>query len=39
MIEFVLELDGMRLEGVGIIDCGDGRMHELRAYLDIPKGL
>jgi ketosteroid isomerase-like protein len=38
MIEFVLELDGICLEGVDIIDWRNGRMLELRAYLDIPKG-
>lgn len=37
IIEFILELDGMRLEGVDIIEWQDGRMTELRAYLDIPK--
>ncbi len=37
IIEFVLELDGVTLEGVDIIDWKDGLMCELRAYLDIPK--
>lgn len=37
IIEFVLELDGIVLEGVDIIDWKDGLMRELRAYLDIPK--
>ena len=37
IIEFVLELDGVVLEGVDIIDWKDGLMFELRAYLDIPK--
>lgn len=36
IIEFILELDGVRLEGVDIIDWKDGLMCELRAYLDIP---
>lgn len=37
MIEFILVLDDTRLEGVDIIEWHDGRMRELRAYLDIPK--
>ena len=37
IIEFVLVLDGVVLEGVDIIDWKDGLMCELRAYLDIPK--
>lgn len=37
IIEFVLELDGVKLEGVDIIEWKDGLMCELRAYLDIPK--
>lgn len=37
IIEFILELDGVALEGVDIIDWKDGLMCELRAYLDIPK--
>lgn len=38
IIEFMLDLDGVHLEGVDIIDWQEGRMRELRAYLDIPKG-
>ena len=37
IIEFILELDGVRLEGVDIIEWNDNLMSELRAYLDIPK--
>lgn len=36
-VEFILQLDATRLEGVDIIDWHDGKMVELRAYLDIPK--
>ncbi len=38
IIEFVLELDATRLQGADIIEWRDGKMHALRAYLDIPKG-
>ncbi|MFQ6343004.1 nuclear transport factor 2 family protein [Campylobacter sp. VTCC 70190] len=37
-IEFILILDGNRIEGVDIIEWRDERIIELRAYLDIPKG-
>lgn len=37
-IEFILQLDATRLEGVDIIEWRDGKIVELRAYLDIPKG-
>lgn len=37
MIEFVLLLDSTRLEGVDILNWYDGKIQELRAYLDIPK--
>ncbi len=37
IIEFTLELGETRLEGVDIIDWRDGKLAELRAYLDIPK--
>jgi ketosteroid isomerase-like protein len=37
-IEFTLDLDAVRLQGVDIVEWRDGKMHELRAYLDIPKG-
>lgn len=37
LIEFILELDSLRLEGVDIIEWKDGKMLELRAYLDMPK--
>lgn len=33
-IEFILELDGVKLEGVDIIEWRDKKMVELRAYLD-----
>lgn len=36
-IEFVLLLDDLRLEGVDVINWRNGKMVELRAYLDIPK--
>ena len=35
-IEFVLDLDETRLEGVDIIQWHDGKMLALRAYLNIP---
>ena len=35
LIEFVLELDGKVLTGVDVIEWRDGRMTELRAYLDV----
>ena len=38
MIEFVLILDDTRLEGMDILNWRDGKLQELRAYLDIPKG-
>lgn len=38
MIEFVLILDDMRLDGMDILDWRDGKIQELRAYLDVPKG-
>lgn len=38
LIEFSLDLDNMHLEGVDIIEWHDGKIAELRAYLDIPKG-
>ncbi len=37
LIEFVLMLDEMKLEGVDIIEWKEDKMQELRAYLDIPK--
>ncbi|EMK3524581.1 nuclear transport factor 2 family protein [Campylobacter jejuni] len=37
-IEFILILDGTRLEGVDIIEWHNEKIVELRAYLDIPKG-
>lgn len=33
-IEFILILDGIRIEGVDIIEWKDGQIIELRAYLD-----
>lgn len=38
VIEFSLDLDTIHLEGVDVIEWSDGKMSELRAYLDIPKG-
>lgn len=38
LIEFTLDIDATHLEGVDVIEWRDGRMHALRAYLDIPKG-
>jgi ketosteroid isomerase-like protein len=38
VIEFTLDIDATHLEGVDIIEWRGGKMHELRAYLDIPKG-
>ncbi len=38
IIEFTLDLDATHLEGADIIVWRDGRIAELRAYLDIPKG-
>lgn len=38
LIEFRLELDKTVLTGVDIIEWDHGKMRELRAYLDIPKG-
>jgi ketosteroid isomerase-like protein len=38
MIEFVLILDDTRLDGLDILNWRDGKLQELRAYLDIPKG-
>jgi ketosteroid isomerase-like protein len=35
LIEFVLELDGKTLTGVDVIEWRDGKMAELRAYLDV----
>lgn len=37
LIEFILELDATRLEGVDIIEWCDGKIQALRAYLDVPK--
>jgi len=38
IIEFILKLDDVVLTGTDIIEWQDGKMKELRAYLDIPKG-
>ncbi len=38
LIEFTLAMDAVQLQGVDIIEWRDGKMHALRAYLDIPKG-
>jgi len=35
LIEFVLDVDGKRLTGVDVIEWKDGKMQELRAYLDV----
>ena len=37
IIEFILKLDNTVLTGTDIIEWQNGRMKELRAYLDIPK--
>jgi ketosteroid isomerase-like protein len=37
IVEFTLDIDSAHLEGVDIIEWRDGKMIELRAYLDIPK--
>lgn len=37
IIEFVLQLDDSKLEGVDIIEWKGKKMKQLRAYLDIPK--
>jgi len=37
IIEFDLQLDKQKLKGVDIIEWSNGKMLELRAYLDIPK--
>jgi ketosteroid isomerase-like protein len=37
IIEFILKLDDTILTGTDIIEWQDGKMKELRAYLDIPK--
>ncbi len=38
LIEFTLDLDAVHLQGVDVIEWREGKMHALRAYLDIPKG-
>lgn len=38
IIEFVLKLDDAILKGTDIIEWENGKMKELRAYLDIPCG-
>ena len=38
LIEFRLELDSTVLTGVDVIEWDGGKIRELRAYLDIPKG-
>jgi hypothetical protein len=37
IVEFVLEIDDAILEGVDILVWKDGRLLEVRAYLDVPK--
>lgn len=37
-IEFSLKLDEVELFGVDILHWQDGKIKELRAYLDLPKG-
>ena len=37
IIEFILELDSTILEGADIIEWENGKLKELRAYLDMPK--
>ena len=38
IIEFELVIDDTKLKGTDIIEWKDHKMHELRAYLDIPCG-
>lgn len=38
IIEFILKIDEVKLEGVDIIEWRGDKMKELRAYLDVPKG-
>ena len=35
LIEFVLTIDGKILTGVDVIEWRDGKMQEMRAYLDV----
>ncbi|WP_137170457.1 nuclear transport factor 2 family protein [Marinomonas sp. FW-1] len=37
LIEFSLNLDEVCLKGVDIIEWNNGKIKELRAYLDVPK--
>ncbi|MDP1836161.1 MAG: nuclear transport factor 2 family protein [Chlamydiales bacterium] len=37
IIEFELKLDDTTLTGTDIIEWDNGQMHEMRAYLDVPK--
>jgi hypothetical protein len=37
LIEFHLKLDDLLLTGVDVIEWHDGKLRELRAYLDVPK--
>jgi ketosteroid isomerase-like protein len=37
ILEFVIQADHLRLTGTDIIAWEDGRIRELRAYLDMPK--
>ena len=37
IIEFMLQIDDVVLEGVDIIEWKNNKMHALRAYLDIPR--
>ena len=36
IIEFILDLDETTLTGIDVIEWDNGKMKELRAYLDIP---
>ena len=38
LIEFRLRLGDLLLTGVDVIEWRDGKLRELRAYLDLPKG-
>lgn len=37
LVEFSLKLDNVMLTGVDIIEWSEGKMQQIRAYLDIPK--
>lgn len=37
LIEFILKLDEVKLEGVDILEWQEDKIKKLRAYLDLPK--